>query len=436
MRYSVLGGAVQISIPARRPSLGSRWWMARAASLCASAGSRWARQSVGRKTILLAMAGAVALGAGAAARETSERAARPAVRAPAAVTGATQQSIVAPTLAGSTGASSAAREGLAPTTAENTLGALASPGYQLTDSVARALVSVRLTVADATTMQQLEAQIAAPAPPAGLSSAALNDLVALVRQAQVASPSGTPPAATAASTLDPVQLAQYETAVHAAQQEVANATKARDDAQAEGLPAAGAGIPAASVIGTPWAAAATATATVTAASSGTPANPALIADAQSRLAAAQSELRVLLTVPSSNTVAAAQKAIQDALASTPSTPSAAQMAAAQATVAQAQSAYDSEIQGPSAAIIAQARASAEGRATPTIWVRRTRSRQPRLCQRLGRARTPRIRSTGWCTLLTLSELPSFRRASTRPRLHSLISSSRPHTRPILRASRR
>lgn len=371
MRYSVLGGAVQISVPVRRRPLDSRLWMARAASMCVSATARWARRSVGRQTILLAMAGALALGAGAAARETRQRAVRPAVHtAAAAAVAVVQQGNAAPALTGVTEASPVDGLGLAPAAAENTLGALANPGYQLTDSVAAALDGVRLTVADATTMRQLQAQIAAPAPPAGLSGAALSDLVALVRQAQVASPistpMSTPVAAPSPSTLDPVDLAQYQTAVRVAQQQVANATRTRDAAQAGSLSVAGLATPVVSAVATPPLAAGAVTTAAAAPASGTPANPALIADAQSRLAAAQSVLRSLLTVPSQSAVAAAQKAIQDALASTPSAPTDAQMTAANASVAQAQAAFDLASQGPSAAVVAQARASAEGRATPAI----------------------------------------------------------------------
>ena len=94
-----------------------------------------------------------------------------------------------------------------------------SPGYALSASAARSLQEVRVNVADAAVLQGLRAQIMAPAPSPSLSSATLTDLASLVRQAQIASANATAAASSARSALDPIQLAQAQTNVRAAQKD-------------------------------------------------------------------------------------------------------------------------------------------------------------------------------------------------------------------------
>ncbi len=354
MRYSVLGGAFQVSMPDRRGPTQTSPWLLRAPAACATAPSRWLRSGA-RRPILVIVLGTAALGAGAGARVVQQRFER--THATAAVS--TQRVNDLPSVRSGYLDTQPVTAASAAATAASALGALEQPAYTLSASVAQALDSVRLTVADAAVMQQLRTQILAPATPATLSGPVLAQLIALVQQSQVAS-TGT---GQGVAPVDPGQLAQAQTAVRTAQQALAAAVAARDAASAPeqaaaGTAAAAGATAAAAAVPTTTAAAVapTAAASTTAAATTAPPSPALAA-AQVRLLTANQRLSELLNVSSSAAVAAAQQAVQDALNATPQAPTPGQLAAAEAAVTQAEQAYDSA-QTAAAAAAAQSRAAA------------------------------------------------------------------------------
>jgi murein DD-endopeptidase MepM/ murein hydrolase activator NlpD len=338
-----------MSLPTSRRPIAPRAWLVSAAQRAATLPSIWANRTFTRRSFALALLGAAVLGAGVASQDVRTRA-YPAIEPPtvSSVYG-DARSLLSPGASAQSPPAAAA----AARASDSVLAGLAEPGYALSNAASAALQDVRVTVADASLLQQLRSQILAPAPPTTISTAALSDLATLVRQAQIVSAAAS--AAAAQATADPVQLAQAETSVRSAQQQVLDATRARDEAAA-GQPA-----PAAVV---PTSAAALSPTTGAALPASTPANPALINDARKRLADAQQNLEVLLKVPPAAAVNAARKALEDALAATPAAPTDDQIAAAKASVDRFQKAYDAVMQGPSEAVVASARASAEGRPTP------------------------------------------------------------------------
>jgi murein DD-endopeptidase MepM/ murein hydrolase activator NlpD len=220
---------------------------------------------------------------------------------------------------------------------------------------------VRITVSDAAQLQELRTEILAPALQSGLSGTALNDLVSLVRQAQMTS---TAASQSIGSANDPVSLAQAQTSVKVAQQNLVDATRARDQALIGGRGNAAVDSASATAPAAISAAAPAASSGVAAAASATPGNPALVHDAQARLETAQSALKALLAAPPAGDVADARTALNSALAQTPAAPTQDQLAAARAAVDAAQKAFDSIGESSASASIAGVAARPNGRTTP------------------------------------------------------------------------
>jgi len=251
----------------------------------------------------------------------------------------------------------------APRPAQDTIASLESPGYPLSSVAARALQDVRVTVADTAQLQQLRAQILAPAPLTGISGAALNDLASLVRQAQMASVAA---GRAAGAPIDPVQLAQAQTAVKTAQQQLLDAAKARDEALLESN---GAGSQTSGP--NPLAGPVTAAAASTSATTAAPANSVLVRDAQARLTTAQAKLRALLVAPPPDEIIEARNALSAALAQTPAAPGDDRLAEARAAVDSAQKAYEAVGQVVTNGTQAGVASRADGRPTPSTSTVRT-----------------------------------------------------------------
>lgn len=355
MRYNVPGAVA----PAGRLLADPRRWLMHAARRSAAGPGQWARGVSPRRAAVVAAIAGAALGAGLAGQTARY--------APAGYANAIEivDNGAPPAPAGTLAAGSTPLPAgsLPASAAESSLSQLARPGYALSTAAAAALTDVRATVSDAVVLQQLRAEILAPAPTSGLSGMALSDLVSLVRQAQVSSQlpaaqAASVPAAPAVPPLDSSALAQAESDVRAAQAALAEATKARDEARTAG-PAA-----AANASSTPAASAAT---SVTAAASATasaptaaakPADPAVIHDAEARLVTAQQQLQALLAGPSPDVVKAAQQAVADALAAVPQAPGEGRIADAKAAVDRAQKDYDAANQPASAPAQAVTRSAA------------------------------------------------------------------------------
>jgi murein DD-endopeptidase MepM/ murein hydrolase activator NlpD len=262
--------------------------------------------------------------------------------------------------------------------AQNSLSGLERPGYLLTNSAVAALAEVRATVSDTVALQQMRAQILAPTLGSGLGTAALGDLVSLVRQAQISSglasaalASTSPPAPT--SPLDSTALTQAEADVRTAQAALVQATKARDEAALPTAATPGAvapaptsptapALPSASVVAAQPAQSNAATPPAPPAAKA--ADPAVIHDAQARLATAQQQLQALLAGPPSDQVNAAEQAITQALATVPAAPSDDAIAAAKSAVDRGQKDFDAANQSaPSSVAVAARNAAVTARST-------------------------------------------------------------------------
>ena len=304
MRYSVLGGAIQVTGSSARSPLGSRAWLARVAAHGAVRSAVWTRRTVSHRGIFAVMVGAVLFGATVAARDVRNRSYD--LSGSVIEAGSTAQTSL--TFGGTTASVTAPGGAIG----QNALSSLAQPGYTLSASASLALQNVRLTVADAALLQQLRTQIVAPAPPTGLSGVALSDLVSLVRQAQLASSGGS---GSGLSTSNPDKLAEAQAAIRDAQQQLIDATTASDVARL-------------------------AAPSATAGSVRIPADPTLVRDAQLRLSSAQARLKSLLSVATPDVIDAARKAVTAALAETPPAPGGDQIVAANDAVDSAQRTYD------------------------------------------------------------------------------------------------
>ena len=258
--------------------------------------------------------------------------------------------------------------GVGVTAAQNSLSGLERPGYKLTDSAAAALAEVRATVSDAVALQQLRAQILAPAPGSGLTAAALSDLVSLVRQAQISS-SLAMSATVPVPALNSTALTQAEADVRTAQAALLQATKSRDEAALSGsasatgrpiAPPSLSTLPPASAAATPMTPpqAQASAATPAVASAQKSADSAALQDAQAQLGIAQKQLQTALSVPSPDQVNAAEQAIDQALAAIPPAPSEDMISAAMATVDRTQKDFDAANQPPVSSVAVAARNAA------------------------------------------------------------------------------
>jgi murein DD-endopeptidase MepM/ murein hydrolase activator NlpD len=338
-----------------------RRWLLDAARRSSGAPSQWVRQVVTRRSIVVAAVAGAALAGGLLGQGLWQAPARP------AVIDVTQLSPAQALPSGSVVASGAPSiTGGGATAAQNSLSGLERPGYLLTNSAAAALAEVRATVSDAVALQQLRAQILAPTSGSGLTSAALSDLVSLVRQAQISSALALA-ALAPTQPLDSTALTQAQADVRAAQAALLQATKARDESalattaipSATATTSTGAATPlpaSASAVASPQAVANAAAPTV--APTAKPADPAVIHDAQARLATAQQQLQALLAGSPSDQVNAAEQAVTQALAATPPAPGDDALAAAKAAVDRAQKDFDAANQPVASSVAVAARNAA------------------------------------------------------------------------------
>jgi murein DD-endopeptidase MepM/ murein hydrolase activator NlpD len=318
--FSVLGGAIRVS----GHPFATRAWLKEAASAGLRQSATWANGALNRRNVVLLMTGAVLIGGVAGTRDAQTRTAdmSPAARAIEISMGSGSVNPRAGAFPSTSTATSMAQAAKP---------ALDRPSYALSSAAVQALSDVQLTIADSSHLQELRTEIMAPAQQGGLSGTALDDLISLVRQAQV-SPSLA--GESHGNAIDPIQLAQAQTAVKAAQQRVIAATKARDAALTGGLLSGDLPSSLAGASGTT-----SASPTAAAIAAAAVEIPGL-RDAQARFDAAQVTLTALLTVPSPDQINQARAAITDAIAKASTGPTDAQMAAAKSAVDNAQSAYD------------------------------------------------------------------------------------------------